>query len=238
MRSLLVAVLLVAACNSTPSTPKPTSGAPAPSAPVPPTPPPAPVGGTTIALVYSGWEIWIGNDDVTPADDPVHYPGALKALKAGLDQADLAHTLPAGSQGLVITYTNKAVIRVPLGPVANLTSAALGTQKDYVDTKGSELVAGIQLAIDQLEKAQTSKKQLIVLSDGNDTNNEAAKPALALLKKRAAGLGISVDSIVYKSALSNDPNITTSLTAQSTTANSADLIAQALVHAIQHPGGS
>src|SRR5262249_41785647 len=33
-----------------------------------------------IAIVLNGWEIWIGNDDVLPEDDPSRYPGVLKAL--------------------------------------------------------------------------------------------------------------------------------------------------------------
>ena len=63
-------------------------------------------------------------------------------------------------------------------PLGSLSGSALGTQKDYKDTKGYELVKGVELALAELRKVQNPRKVLIVITDGNDTNNDAAKGQL------------------------------------------------------------
>jgi hypothetical protein len=232
MRALLAGLLLATACGKSapPSPSSSSSSAPAPGA--------APrVEPYALALVYSGWEIWIGNDTQLPADDPSRFSGALKAIEAALDQADLSHTAPAGSQGLAVVYDDKVTVRVPLGPIAGLTGTALGTQKDYYNHKGLELVRGITAAVDQLEKAPAHKKHLIVVSDGNDTNNQEAGEALKALKQRAATLGIDVSSVIFKSGMSGAGNVMAKLTDHSTTSVSEGALTADLVHAIGHPGG-
>jgi hypothetical protein len=218
-----LALLLIVACGRAPAEKADKTAKPAPY---------------TVAIVFCGWEIWIGNDQIRaiPADDPSRHPGALNAIAAGLDKADLAHTAPAGSQGMIVVYADRPMIRIPTGPIANLTGEALGTQKDYYGMIGVELVGGVVLAVDQLEKAPAGQKLLVVLSDGNDTNNEQAKVQLAALKKRVATLGIEVTSIVYKSALSGDGNVIAALTDHTEIASSADALTAAVVHALGHPG--
>jgi len=220
MRKIGLALVVAAACSGA-SSPTSTKDKAAP---------------VSVAIVYCGWELWIGNDQLLPAEDPSRYPGVLGAMKTALDQADLAHAMPPGSQGMLIEYSNQASVRVPLGPIANLTGAALGTQKDYYGTQGSELVRGVTLAVDQLEKAPAGKKQLIVLSDGNDTNNEAAKVELVKLKQRVHNLGIEVTSIIYKTAMSDQASVIAALTDHTTTAPTAGSVTTDLVHAIGRPG--
>jgi len=51
-----------------------------------------------IALGYSGWDIWDGNDQLSELakDDPSRFPGAPNAIKDAVARADLAHKAPAG----------------------------------------------------------------------------------------------------------------------------------------------
>ena len=85
-----------------------------------------------------------------------------------------------------------------MGPLANITGPSFGTQKDYQNTKGDELVKGIELALAELHKVKTARKALIVISDGADTNPDAAKSQLANLKKQAAQDHIQTFAIIYK----------------------------------------
>ncbi len=163
----------------------------------------------SIALVMNAWEMWIGNDKEVPelkADDPMRFPGILIDLRAALDKNRMSSG-PPGSLGMVITFGDKPVIRVPMGPLANITGKSLGSQKDYFGETGVELVSGLRLALSELAKVPTARRVLIVVCDGNDTNNDAAMAELAKLKKKAAQLDVQTFAIVYKAPLSADPNI-------------------------------
>lgn len=197
-------------------------------------PAPAPV---TIALVYCGWEIWIGNDDKLPPEDPSRYPGALHAIQAALAKVELTRALPPGSLGLVVSYAHAVTVRVPLGPIANITPAALGTQNDYYGLHDTDLVLGLVTAVDQLEKAPAGKKILVVLSDGSDINNATARARLTELRRRVGTLGITVSAITYKAGISSDINLIPTLTDHGVTASSADGLRDELVHLLEHLGG-
>ena len=151
-----------------------------------------------LAIVMQGWEMWIGNDTYRPKSDPTRATGVLVPLGAAIDKLGLPALTPAGSVGAVITYADRAQLRVPMGPIAKLTGSALGTQKDYANTVGGELVKGVELALAELRKAPQPLKVLIVLSDGNDANNDAAKAALAALKKQAQADRVRTFAIIYK----------------------------------------
>ena len=73
-----------------------------------------------------------------------------------------------------------------MGDLKNITGGALGGQKDYSGKIGTDMVQGITMAMAELSKVTTARKALIVVGDGNDTNNDAAKNQLAQLKKEAA----------------------------------------------------
>ncbi|MGH9884536.1 MAG: FHA domain-containing protein [bacterium] len=181
-----------------------------------------------IAIVLNGWEIWIGNDDVLPEDDPSRYPGVLKSLEAALDKVNFKDAGPAGSVGTVITYADKAVVRIPMGPLDKITGAQLGTQKDYLGTKGVELVKGVELALSELHRVQASRKVLIVVCDGMDTNMESAKGQLINAKSVAKSDQIQTFAIIYKGALSGDGNVISTMIPQTQFVNSADNIATAI----------
>jgi FHA domain-containing protein len=181
-----------------------------------------------IAIVMNGWEIWIGNDKVLPEDDPSRYPGVLEAFEGALDKVNFKEAGPAGSMGTVITYADKAVVRIPMGPLDKITGSQLGTQKDYFGTKGVEMVKGVDLALTELHKVQASRKVLIVVCDGLDTNMDAAKGQLTALKAQAKTDQIQTFAIIYKSAMSGDGNVISTMIPQTQTVNSADNIATAI----------
>src|SRR5678815_2937534 len=109
-----------------------------------------------------------------------------------------------------------------------ITGAELGTQKDYLGTKGVELVKGVELALSELHKVQASRKVLIVVCDGMDTNMEAAKGQLLNDKQLAKTDGVQTFAIIYKGALSGDGNVISTMIPQTQFVNSADNIATAI----------
>jgi hypothetical protein len=189
-------------------------------------------GGETIAIAFVmlGWEIWIGNDDLLPEDDPSRYPGVLKALEQALDGVKFNESAPPGSTGELVIYNDKATVKIPMGALGNITGPAFGTQKDYQNTKGEELVKGIELALADLHSAKTARKALIVITDGADTNPDAAKGQLAALKKQAAQDHIQTFAIIYKGVqLGGEPvNVVPAMFTNVTQVTSAENIATAL----------
>ncbi len=178
-----------------------------------------------IALVINGQEIWIGNDDIVEESNPSRYLGVLKGLKTALQNVPFSTAGPAGSMGVLVTYGDKADIKVPMGPLANLTSEALGSQKDYSGQTGTAMVQGIEAALTELHKVQTSQKAMIIVCDGNDTNNTAAVGQLAALKKQANSDRVQTFAIIYKGQLSDPANVISTMIPAPKTVNSAEDIA-------------
>ena len=180
-----------------------------------------------IALVIEGQEIWIGNEDVE-TDDNAKYPGVLKNLEAAIDKLQLGGAGPLGSKGIVVSYSQGAEIKVPMGDLKLITGGALGGQKDYRGKIGTDMVQGITTGLTELSKVSTARKALIVVGDGTDTNNEAAKGALVDLRKQASGQRIQMFGIIYKSAVSTEGAVVTTLVGNAKTVNSIDGIASEL----------
>jgi hypothetical protein len=180
-----------------------------------------------IALVINGQEIWIGNEEVE-TDPNSQYQGVLKNLEAAIDKLQLGNAGPPGSKGIVISYSQGAEIKIPMGDLKNITGGALGSEKDYRGKIGTDMVQGITMAVAELSKVSTPRKALIVVGDGNDTSNETAKAALAQLKKDAANAKINVFAIIYKSAVSSEGNVITTMIPGAKTVNSVDGIASEL----------
>jgi hypothetical protein len=180
-----------------------------------------------IALVINGQEIWIGNDEYEQ-DENAKYAGVLKNLSQAIDKLQLGNAGPAGSKGIVVSYSTGAEVKVAMTDLKNITGAALGNQKDYHGKIGTDMVQGITMGVAELSKVATPRKALIVVGDGNDTNNEAAKTALAQLKKDAKNANISLFCIIYKSAVSSEGAVITTMIPNAKTVNSIDGIASEL----------
>jgi hypothetical protein len=159
-----------------------------------------------IAIVYEGQEIWIGNDEYE-LDDAAKYPGALNALIKAVDDSSLRKAGPPGSKIVVVTYATGAELRLAATDLASLTGSAFGNQREYRSHLGSDLLQGVTLALDQLVPLNTARKVMIVVGDGNDTNNDLAAPAFAELRQRAKDERVDTYAIVYKSPLSAETSI-------------------------------
>jgi hypothetical protein len=180
-----------------------------------------------IALVINGQEIWIGNDDYEQ-DENAKYAGVLKNLTQAIDKLQLGNAGPPGSKGIVVSYSTGAEIKVPMGDLKQITGAALGNQKDYHGKIGTDMVQGISMAMAELSKVPTARKALIVVGDGNDTNNETAKNALKDFKDQARKQNVQLFAIIYKSAVSSEGAVVTTMIPGAKTVNSIDGIASEL----------
>ncbi len=181
-----------------------------------------------LALVINGQEVWIGNDEITAEDAPDRHTGILKGLKQGLQSVPFATAGPEGSKGVLITYGDKPEIRVPMGPLSNITGEALGSQKDYYRKTGTAMVQGIELALAELHKVTAAQKVLVVVCDGNDTDNGNAKAQLLNLKKQAAQDKIQSFAIMYKGEMSDPGNVISVMIPTASTTPTADGIATSL----------
>jgi hypothetical protein len=179
-----------------------------------------------IALVINGQEIWVGNDDYE-TDENAKYAGVLKNLEQAIDKLQLGNAGPAGSKGVVVSYSTGAEIKVPMGDLKAITGGALGGQKDYYRKIGTDMVQGITMGMAELSKVSTARKALIVVGDGTDTNPEGAKSQLKDLKEQARKQNIQLFAIVYK--LNPDtPVVLTTMIPGVKTVNSIDGIASEL----------
>ena len=181
-----------------------------------------------LAVLVSGWEAWMGNDEIVPANDPSRTTGALAAIRAALDRAQKTG-FPDGSKAMVATYDDRARIRLPMGPIASLDARAIGSQRDYDGGIGVELVSGVTLALTELTKVNAGRRVLVVVGDGSDSNNGAAQAQLRDLAKRAAEQHIEVHAIVYKTALSSEATVVGLLDPKATTVTSSDGLTTQLV---------
>jgi len=181
-----------------------------------------------LALVFNGQEIWIGNDTYIDEGDPARHTGILTGLKTALQSVPFATAGPVGSKGVLITYGDKADIRVPMGPLANITPEALGSQKDYFKKTGTAMVQGIELALAELHKVTAAQKVLVVVCDGNDTDNANAKGQLLNLKKQAIADRVQTFAIMYKGDLSDPGNVISVMIPTAQTTPTADGIGSSL----------
>lgn len=158
-----------------------------------------------IMFVMSGQEIWVGNNSFE-TDPNIRFPDTLGPLERAIDRLDLAHRVPAGSLAGIVTYATGAKIRMPLEPVDRLHGASFGVQRDYYNQIGLDLVQGIEVGLTALEATAQPRKLLVVIGDGNDTDSEKAAVRLLEQKKRAAMHGIRVETIIFKSRISDEHN--------------------------------
>jgi hypothetical protein len=153
-----------------------------------------------VVVLLSGWEVFIGNDQAIPAEDPSRYLGHLTELDAAWPK--LA-ALGAGSTAELVVYADRAKVAKKFEPIDKLGKGWAGTQKDYSNTMGIELVAGLQLAGKELDAAPTGQRRaLLVIGDGCDTNLEVAHKVVPELLQTFTRAGIEVYDLTIATQLS------------------------------------
>jgi hypothetical protein len=176
---------------------------------------------TALAIVFEGWEGYVGTTGGEYEEWQPQVPGPLVNVNEALDRFDFTKLGP-NSEAVVVTYANGAVVRMPLGAIARLHGKPLGAEKDYAREIGTDLVQGIALGLDQLRHSHATRKAMLVIGDGNDTNNEAARVKLSEWRARAAAERVELFAIIWKSALSSEANVISVLVPDARTVNSAD----------------
>ena len=180
-----------------------------------------------IALVLNTQEIYVGNDDFE-TDPNALYPGVLRVLEPGLDALQLGTLTPAGSQITVIGYATDAKVIVPMTSLQTFKAAQIGPDHDYRGQIGNDMIDGIHLGLDELARSDAPHKLLIVIGDGNDTNDEAAKVELAQVARQVHTDRVDVLSVIYKSPVSSDSEVIRTAFPDAVTVNNRDAIAIAL----------
>ena len=161
-------------------------------------------GNDTIAvvLVLEGHKLFIGNETYETDPDSV-FEGVLNKLIPMVNK--LPAIGPPGSQGAIVVYHQGPDVKLPMGDIKNLTGDKLGVQKDYEDKTTRDLVSGVNAALTELRKVSTSRKVMIIVGDGADTDVARAKPQLAEIRKQCLQDRIELYALAYQAAnLSDD----------------------------------
>src|SRR5690348_7997035 len=95
-----------------------------------------------IMFVMQGVERTMGNDQIV-LDPNAKYQGILQPFEDVVDNLDLPHRLPRGSEVGIVTYATGAKVRLPLSPATQFHGSAFGTQQDYYQQVGSDLLRGM-----------------------------------------------------------------------------------------------
>lgn len=138
------------------------------------------------------------------------YPDHFKPLSAALWNLGLGTRLPAGSEALQVSYAGDASIKTRWQSAASFNGEDLGTALDYKGRTGTALVAGVELALGELERKNDVSKLVVIIGDGNDTNNEVGRASLARIA--ADHPEIAFAALVIKTPLSSEGEIVSELT--------------------------
>jgi hypothetical protein len=161
-----------------------------------------------LVVLFESQFVWIGDDSYS--ENATKYEGVYKVLTAALDKLGAAG--PPGSKGALVSYGTGAQVKWQ-GELKDLTGDKIGTQKELgrmgaTPVVNRDLVVGVDEAAVLLNKMGTSRKVLVVIGDGVNTNAEAGQAELSERKKKLTGDGIVVYAIYLQAPvdLDGDPN--------------------------------
>jgi hypothetical protein len=164
-----------------------------------------------VVVVFNDAETAVGNDtihDCTNLDDPPtcdstrgYFPVLPEAF------ADLAGRAPRDSELALVTYSTGAQVRMPFIPFRDVRAADFGTQRDYSNKVGSDLVYGVRLGLETLEQTTTTNRVLVVIGDGSDTYGADASPKMTELVARAAKAHVRTIAIVVRNVVSPEATV-------------------------------
>jgi hypothetical protein len=161
-----------------------------------------------IVIVFNGQELYVDSRD---DEDGEHVEGVLPALKRGLDDLGLAELAPPTSTIEIISYSMGAEVVVPREPLAAFKAAQLGTEANYRNRIGTDLVLGLALGLHELDESDAPIKLMFVIGDGTDTNQDAVRDELFQLSQSTHPHHISLGAAIYKSAISTEDSPLTEL---------------------------
>lgn len=161
-----------------------------------------------LVVLFESQFVWIGDDSYS--ENATKYEGVYKVLTAALDKLNTAG--PPGSKGALVSYGTGAQVKWQ-GELKDLTGDKIGTQKELgrmgtTPVVNRDLVVGVDEAAVLLNKMGTSRKVLVVIGDGVNTNAEAGQAELSERKKKLTGDGVVVYAIYLQAPvdLDGDPN--------------------------------
>lgn len=158
----------------------------------------------------------------------------LPPLAQAFERLSLGTQLPAGSEAMLVTYSTGAEIKAPWAPVDSLGASWLGNAIDDRGKLGMDLVAGVRIAYEELAKRPPLSKLMVIIGDGNDTNNATAIHALSELTDRHPD--VVVAAVHVRTAVSPDGHILDALTLNVISASEPAETEAALKKAIQIAG--
>ncbi len=133
---------------------------------------------TAVEVVFSGESKWAALE--------------LETLESGLGFVRLPDDSTIGA----VSYATGAAVRAAATPKSRFGAGWLGYVPLYRDAVGSDLVQGVTLGLAELSHAKALRKVLVIVGDGNDTNNSTAKPALIALQAAAQKAGITLRAVL------------------------------------------
>jgi hypothetical protein len=158
-----------------------------------------------IVFVWNGQEFARSDDDEWVPNDDDQSP--LRLLEKAIDRYDWKQLGPASSTFAIVSYNTGASIVRPMTPLAELKGSAFGSWKDLRGMFGTDLVQGVDLGLNELEHVTAPRKLLVIIGDGNDTNNETARLKLPELAARAHMNRIDTFGIIYKTAIASEGDV-------------------------------
>jgi hypothetical protein len=190
---------------------------------------PEPDAPMAVVFVMEGKALWIGNTSYE-MDPQAQYTGALKTLEVAVDKLDLSRRLPPGSRVGIVTYADRATVRLPLSPVAAVHGSSFGTERDYAGQNGNDLVQGIAAGVGEVARSTAPVRLVIVLcdgitGDGSDAAAAAAQGPFKELSERATRMNIPIKAVFY---LSPDPGSSPVVLGDAMMVNSQDGFVQAI----------
>ena len=97
---------------------------------------------------------------------------------------------------VLVTYDHEAHVVAPPVDLQHFLNQPLGVGENF-NRDGRDLAGGISLGLEQLATIATPRKLLVVLGDGNASDEADTRAALVGLEERARDEGVEVAAITY-----------------------------------------
>jgi hypothetical protein len=132
-----------------------------------------------VEIVFSGEARWTARE--------------LEVMENAIDHIQLA----TGSTIGAVSYATVATLRAEATPKSRFMAAGLGDVSLYRDGVGSDVISGLKLGLAELKKSNAARKTLVLIDDGNDTDNDnSAKLGMLGLAVEAQKAGVLFHTVL------------------------------------------